>query len=319
MDLINGNYAPGQDNILIVIHDDEIREFAAALLIGETYNVKVCLTQADALNILKKEQFNLIICDFQAPYINGIEICKLIRGNFRFRHISAILVMDQKNPMDKIKGIYSGADDYIETPIDAGELLVRVKASLVRLDRDLEANALTKLPGNVSLLKELESRIKTNAPLAIGYLDLNKFKEFNDCYGFEKGDQVINHTASIIMNTLEKMGNPEDFLGHIGGDDFVFISAPELIEEISREIVEEFDKTIGSLYNEEDREKGYIITKNRRGDLCRIPLLSVSIGIATNEHAKFSHIGEVIQIATELKAYAKTLGGSVFVKDRRKD
>ncbi|MFH1398083.1 MAG: response regulator [Candidatus Omnitrophota bacterium] len=319
MDLINGNYTPGQNNILIVIHDDEVREFILALLTGENYNVKICLTQTDALDLLKKEQFNLIISDFQAPYINGIEICKLIRGNFRFRHISVILVMDQRNPLDKIKGIYSGADDYIEIPIDAGELLVRIKASLVRLGRDLEANALTKLPGNVSLLKELELRIKTNAPLAIGYLDLNKFKEFNDCYGFDKGDQIINHTASIIMNVLEKIGKPTDFLGHIGGDDFVFICVPELIEKISQDIVDEFDKTIGSFYNEEDKEKGYIIAKNRRGDFCRIPLLSVSIGIATNEQSKFSHIGEVIQIATELKSYAKTLGGSAFVKDRRKD
>ncbi len=319
MDLINGEFTPGQNSILIVIHDDEVREFILALLTGENYNVKVCLTQDETLDLLKKAQFNLIISDFQAPYINGIEICKLIRGNFRFRHISAILVMDQRNPLDKIKGIYSGADDYIEIPIDAGELLVRVKASLVRQGRDLEANALTKLPGNVSLLKELELRIKSNAPMAIGYLDLNKFKEFNDCYGFDKGDQVINHTASIIMNTLEKTGNLTDFLGHIGGDDFVFISVPGLIEQISREIIEEFDKTIGSFYNEEDREKGYIIAKNRRGDFCRIPILSVSIGIATNEQAKLSHIGEVIQIATELKSYAKTLGGSAFVKNRRKD
>lgn len=318
MDLVNGNYAPSQCNILIVIHDDEIREFVSALLTGENYNVKISLTQDDALDFLKKEQFNLIISDFQSPYINGVELCKLIRSNFRYRHISAILVMQHKNPLDKIKGIYSGADDYIEIPIDPGELLVRVKASLVRMGRDLEANALTKLPGNVSLLKELESRLKTNLPVAIGYLDLNKFKEFNDCYGFEKGDQIIHHTASIIMDTLEKTGNPEDFLGHIGGDDFIFISTPDRVEEISRQITEEFDKTIGSFYNEEDREKGYITAKNRRGDLCRIPLLSVSIGIATNEHVELSHIGEVIQIATELKAYAKTLGGSVFVKDRRK-
>ncbi|MBU0503784.1 MAG: diguanylate cyclase [Candidatus Omnitrophota bacterium] len=319
MDLINGSYESSQSNILIVIHDDEIRDFISALLTGENYNVKVCFTQTEALSLLKKEQFNLIISDFQAFYINGIEICKQLRSNFRFRHISAILVIDKKNPLDKMKGIFSGADDYIEIPIDAGELLVRVKASLVRLGRDLEANALTKLPGNVSLLKELDSRIKSGVPLAIGYLDLNKFKEFNDCYGFEKGDQIIHHTASIIINSLEKFGNSTDFLSHIGGDDFVLISTPECIEKISQEIVIEFDKSIGSFYNENDREKGYITAKNRRGDLCRIPLLSVSIGIATNEHIRFSHIGEVIQVATELKSYAKTLGGSVFVKDRRKD
>lgn len=307
-----------ESHILIVASEKQKQEMLNALLLGEGYKTKACASQSEALEILEKDPVNLIISDFQAPRINGIEFCKFMRSNFRLRHISIILMMGTKEPLNKIKGIYAGADDYIEEPFDPGELLVRVKASLLRTIRDLEANPLTKLPGNVSLLKELEERLKSRNLFAAAYLDLIKFKEFNDRYGFEKGDKVIYHTAVVIMNALEKLGNRTDFLGHIGGDDFIFITTPDCVQEICKRIIENFSASIVSFYDEQDSKRGYIVTKNRMGQLCKLPILTISIGISTNEYRKFTHIGEIIQIATELKNYAKTLEGSNFVKDRRR-
>ena len=307
-----------QGKILIIVNEVETQDFLAALLIGEGYEVKTCTNQEDGLEILKKEPFNLVLANFHAPYINGIEICKTIRRSFTLRHITVILLMDNKEPMEKIKGIYAGADDYIDKPFEPGEFLARVKASLVRMTRDLDANPLTKLPGNVSILKEIEARIKSQAPFAVGYLDLNKFKEFNDRYGFEIGDQVITHTALIIIEALEKLGSPQDFLGHIGGDDFIFLTTPDCIEVVCNKVIQDFDKTVVDFYNEVDKKRGYIITKNRLGQLCKIPFLSLSIGIVTNEHRPLTHVGQVIQIGNEVKNYAKTFGKSIYIKDRRK-
>ncbi|TBR18450.1 response regulator, partial [bacterium] len=220
------NISTIENNILIVAQDPQDQEFLSALLKGEGYNTDVCSSAAEALEKLKQGNFNLVTSDYDTPRINGIELCKSIRGNFRLRHISVILLMNTKDPLSKIKGIYAGADDYIERPFEAGELLARIKASLVRLTRDLDANPLTKLPGNVTLSRELEERIKTQKPIALGYVDLNKFKEFNDRYGFEKGDSIIHHTAMTVMEALGRRGNASDFLGHVGGDDFVFITTP---------------------------------------------------------------------------------------------
>jgi diguanylate cyclase (GGDEF)-like protein len=306
-----------ENSILIVCADLQNTNFLSELLSGEGYKVKSCSTQAEAKEILLQEQFNLVIADFEAHQMNGIEICKFIRSNYRIRHISVIMLMNSKDPLNKIKGIYAGADDYIETPFDPGELLVRIKASLVRLTRDLDANPLTKLPGNVSVMKELEERVKTNVPLAVGYVDLNKFKEFNDRYGFERGDTIISHTAVIIMNALEKNGSQTDFLGHIGGDDFILISTPACVDEVCKHIIADFDKTVTSYYEQEDLANGYIIARNRKGEMTKIPLLSISIGVTTNEHLKFTHIAAIIQNATELKHFAKTYGGSIYLKDRR--
>jgi diguanylate cyclase (GGDEF)-like protein len=311
------NLTQREGNILVVVNDVQTQDFLAALLMGEGYTVKICSSQTEAVETLAKESFNLIIAEYAAPYINGIEISKHIRSSFILRHICVILIMRTKNSMDRIKGIYGGADDYVEIPFEPAELLVRIKSSLVRITRDLDANPLTKLPGNVSILKELENRIKSGRPFAVGYLDLNKFKEFNDRYGFELGDKVIYQTAIILINALEKSGSASDFLGHIGGDDFIFITACDAMEEICRQTVENFDKSIGSFYNEEDRKRGYIIIKNRIGQLGRVPILSLAIGIVTNEHRPLKHVGQIIQIGTELKNYAKTFAKSIYIKDRR--
>jgi diguanylate cyclase (GGDEF)-like protein len=310
--------SPSEGDILVIVSDPQEREFLDALLTGEGYVVKKCSSQAEACDAMAKQVLTLVVCDYFAPAINGIEICKLIRGKYNLRHLSIILLMPDKDPMAKIKGIYAGADDYVEKPFEPAEFLARVKASLVRVTRDLDANPLTKLPGTISLLKELEARLHTHEPFAVAYLDLNKFKEFNDRYGFEMGDQIIFHTGQIVIKALEKNGNHADFLGHIGGDDFIFITTPDKAEEISRMIVDDFDKTVLSFFSQEDRERGYMVTKNRNGDISQVPLLSVSIGIITNEYRKFSHVGEVSQVAAELKKYAKSVGGSIYVKDRRK-
>ena len=306
-------------NILLVIKDPKIQEFASSLLQGEGYNIVISQNEPQALELLSAYPLHLIIFDFDNKEIKGIEFCKRIRGDFRLRHINIILLMDSQNPLTKIKGIYAGADDYLEKPIKADELLTRIRASLVRMNRDLDANPLTKFPGNVSLLRELEKRVKTKMPIAAGYLDLGKFKEFNDRYGFEKGDQIIQHTAALISRALAEMGNNSDFVGHIGGDDFVFITTPDCAENICERIIKEFDLTIPSFYDQADRQAGYIITKSRGGDLCKIPIMRVVIGLATDEIRKFTHIGEIIQIITELKQFGKTFDKSIYIKDRRKD
>ncbi|MDD4940864.1 MAG: response regulator [Candidatus Omnitrophica bacterium] len=307
------------DSILLVVSDDESQQFLSALLMGEGYQVTICRNQTEGLAVLDLEAFNLVIIDFASPGISGIELCKYIRMSFALRHISVILLMEGKDPMAKIKGIYAGADDYVEKPFDPAEFLARVKASFVRMTRDLDANPLTKLPGNISLMKELETRIKSNQLFAVCYLDLNKFKEFNDVYGFEAGDKIISFTAQTVIRTLKQSGAPTDFLGHIGGDDFIFICSVDNWENLCKTVVDEFEKGKLQFYNEEDRARGYIDAKNRQGAVTQVPLIGVSIAVITNEIRTFTHVAQLSSIAAELKHYAKSLGGSVYVKDRRKD
>ena len=189
---------------------------------------------------------------------------------------------------------------------------------LRRTERDLEANPLTKLPGNVSILNELSKRIEAGSLFAVCYIDINKFKVYNDKYGFERGDEVIRQTARILIQARREAGTPENFIGHIGGDDFVIISTPEVVDKICKRIIGEFEKSVPAFYNAADLQKGYVISVDRKGVEQKFPLLSISIGVVTNETRKIDHVAQVGEIGAELKSYAKSLEKSSYVKDKRK-
>jgi diguanylate cyclase (GGDEF)-like protein len=191
--------------------------------------------------------------------------------------------------------------------------------TLKRSERDLDANPLTRLPGNISIIGELSERIDKKEKFAVCYVDLNKFKAYNDSYGFEHGDDIIKETARILIRAVQEIGTDSDFIGHIGGDDFVVITKVETAEAISGRIIADFDLSAPHFYNETDRENGYILAKDRAGNMQKVPLVSVSIGIVTNELRKIEHVAQVGEIGAELKAFAKSKEGSNYVKDKRKE
>ena len=243
----------------------------------------------------------------------------ILKKDILLRHMPIIMLTGKGEIQDKIKGIDAGADDYIVKPFEPQELVARIKMIVRRSARDLDANPLSRLPGNVTILSELEAAIKKNDPFSVCYIDLDKFKSFNDTYGFEHGDEVLRETARIILGTVSEHGNKDDFVGHIGGDDYVILTTPDTADLLSIKIIERFDKAAPSFYNAEDRVRKFIVAKDRQGTVMQIPLISVSIGIVTNINRAISHVAEIGEIGAELKKLAKATPGSNFVKDSRKE
>lgn len=307
-----------EGNILIYVSGNETRELLTALLMGEGYNVETASSEKNALYTLTHQTYDLVISELGAPEIDGISLCKAIRQNILLKHLPIILLMSTEETIDRIKAIYAGADDYVNKPFEQGELLARAKAALRRAARSLDVHPLTKLPGNVSLLKRLEATIKSKDPFAIVYGDLNDFKSFNERYGFEMGDKIIRKVALLMIDAIEGLGHIDDFLGHLGGDDFIFITTPDCAEAVCDKIVVEFDKAIPSFYTEEDRIRNHMLLKKRSGEILKLPFLTIALGVVTNEKRQLSHIGEAAQIGMELRNYAKTFNKSIFIKDRRR-
>lgn len=181
----------------------------------------------------------------------------------------------------------------------------------------LDASPLTRLPGGIAIENILQKRLDAGMPLAFCVLDLDNFKAFNDRYGYAKGSEVIKATAGIIEEVISKNGTEGDFIGHIGGDDFVVISTPDRYTNICKKIIETFDKTIPDFYDNEDRARGSFIGKTRQGQEVSFPLMTISIAVVTNKDRKLTNIVEVGEIAAELKDYAKSLPGSTYVVDKR--
>ncbi|MDI6605654.1 MAG: response regulator [Candidatus Omnitrophota bacterium] len=305
--------------ILIVDDDPDIRDVLRLTLSEENYELSEADDGEEALKAINTRPLDLVLLDYKIPKIDGRQVCRLVKKDLLLRHLPIIMITGKGDITDKVGGIDAGADDYIVKPFEPQELLARIRMVLRRSAADLEANPLTRLPGNVSILNELSKRLQSKAQFCVCYIDLDKFKAYNDTYGFEHGDEVIRETARILIRTSQSAGNPEDFIGHIGGDDFVIITTPDAMDKLCKAIIADFEKISPSFYNERDRQAGFIVARDRKGKEEKIPLLSISIGVVSNQTRKIDHVGQIGEIGAELKAIAKSMERSNYVKDQRKD
>lgn len=304
--------------VLMADDDPDILDVLEITLSEENFEIFKAGDGEEALKIIRSKPLDLILLDYNMPKMNGRQVCAEVKKDILLQHIPVIMVTGKGELDDRVGGIDAGADDYVVKPFEPKELLARIRMVLRRTQRDLEANPLTRLPGNIPILNELSKRIENKALFAVCYMDLDKFKAYNDTYGFEHGDDVIRETARILIRTTRECGNPGDFIGHIGGDDFVIVTTPEMTDKICEKIIEDFDKVSPSFYNETDRKNGYIVASDRQGNQQKISLLSISIGVVSNETRKIEHVAQVGEIGAELKKYAKSVGKSNYVKDKRK-
>ncbi len=308
---------PRSATVLVVDDDPDLRDILHTLLDGAGFHVTEATDGLAALEAVHAHRPDLMILDYMMPGMTGPEVCERIKQDLLLRHVPVIMLTGKGEMHDKIYGINAGADDYLVKPFEPQELLARVNMVLRRTARDLEANPLTRLPGNISIQRELERRLASGGPIAVCYIDLDRFKAFNDHYGFQRGDDVIQRTGAILLETTRHHGGRKDFVGHIGGDDFIVITTPDHGDALCEGIVREFDALVPTLYDEEDRARGYVVHQDRKGAATNIPLLSISIALVTNEDHPLTHPGQIAKIGAELKAYAKQFDRSLFVKERR--
>lgn len=263
---------------------------------------------------------DLIIMDVVMRPMTGYEAFAIIRQMPRTSSIPIIMVSGVRtDDEDVIEGFEKGVDDYIMKPFNPSELVARVKGMLSRARRYREFNPLTGLPGNAVIKYNLDMAVEKAEPFAFLYVDMDNFKWYNDKYSFQRGDEVIKMVSRILCDAVERCGHLRDFIGHIGGDDFVILTTPDASEAIADRIIEDFDNQAPNWYPPEDREAGRIQIVDRRGQVVDCPFMTISIGITTNELRAYGNALEVTESAAEVKSLAKGISGSAYFKDRRSD
>jgi diguanylate cyclase (GGDEF)-like protein len=307
----------GGESLLVVDDDPFIARLLEIELRAAGYDVRVASDGALALTAAQERCPDLVLADVMMPNMDGFELTRRLRQDPRTAAVSIIMLTARGLSADKLEGFAIGADDYIVKPFDTPELLARIRGVL-RRSRDMRAQSpLTGLPGNVRIEEEIDRRVDEGAPFALLYADLDHFKSFNDHYGFMRGDQALQATATMLEEVLHEVTADASFVGHVGGDDFVIVVAPEMAAVVAQAIVERFDRDASSFYDPEDRDRGFIEVTNRRGELQRFPILTISIGVASTERRGFQHYAEAVAVATEMKQFTKGSAGSSWAMDRR--
>jgi GGDEF domain-containing protein len=246
----------------------------------------------------------------------------LIR-NLKSDAFSAIVPVVMHVPADRrdlvLAGLEAGADEVLSEDALPRECMLRLHMILNRAARDVSVHPTTRLPGTPQIERDITARIARDEIFAVCYADLDHFKEFNDRYGYNEGDGVIKLLSRILRDMVKGHSPVGGFVGHIGGDDFIFTVPIEDMRIVCEEIIELFDELIPYQYTEEDRRAGYFLGRDRRGNILWVPLMTLSIGVVTNQQRSFEHTARVSELATEMKSFAKKLPGSVYAVDRRSD
>ena len=201
---------------------------------------------------------------------------------------------------------------------ELSETFNEMTAALKRMKAIAEnANPLTHLPGNNVIREEVENRIRDDKKFVVVHTDLDNFKAFNDKYGLMKGDEAIILNCQILQEALKEKGNPDDFVGHEGGDDFVLVTTPDKDTSITNYIIQEFDKRARVLYGDDDLNRGHIIAKGRDGKVHEFPIMTISLSGVSNAHRRTESYAEVTNIAAEVKKKVKAVEKSVYFLDKR--
>jgi PAS domain S-box-containing protein len=304
--------------VLVVDDDPSIRTICREVLEASSYTVRESSSGQQARSEVHRFKPDLVMLDVMMPGLDGFQTAEGLRAEPATSMVPIIFLSAKGETADKVRAFRLGAEDYIVKPFIAAELVARVRKALERRERELGASPTTQLPGAGAIEQEIERRLGAREAVAFCYLDLDNLKAFNDYYGYAKADAIIRQTADILRDVVGRIGTPGDFIGHIAGDDFVFITGENVVDEVCSNLASAFDRLIPLYYNKADRERGYIEAKDRFGVLRRFPIMSVSLVAVTSSGGGGKGPKSYSALATAAasgKKLAKSIEGSSYVRD----
>lgn len=309
----------GKGTVLVV---DDSRTICAVLgqsLRDRSFKTLIAHTGKGGLKTAHDSQPDAIVLDLNLPDVDGYEVCRILKADPATYKIPVMVLTALEQPGFEVMAIDAGADDFVTKPVDPLVLDARLRMLIQRNRRERFSNPLTGLPGNILIDQELSMRLDRGDAFCLAYADLDYFKNYNDRYGYRRGDDVLLLTAGTIQDAVSTLGAPGDFVGHIGGDDFVIMAGCDRMKPIADRIIADFKAAVPEYYDEKTRARGSFDAADRRGNAFTVPIMSISIAAVSNDNREFGGSLEMVDVVTELKRFAKAQEGSVFVVDRRRD
>ncbi len=304
--------------LLIISSDESLKEILHFCFDGWGYEVFLWSSYDGDIVEIKKMSPHVIILDVYSAEEENLSLCRYLKEDFITASIPVITLINKRHLRSHLLNLKYGVDDYLIKPPDPLDLRIRIEMAIRRSQYSLYASPLTGLPGGRVIEEAVSERIKKEVYFSFGYVDIDNFKYYNDVYGYVKGDQIIMQTAYILYNTIREIGNSDDFVGHIGGDDFVFITTPDKYKVICQAFIFMFERVCPFHYSYKDRVRGFIVARDRMRKVRRMPLMSVSVAVVNvNDRLNIKSIIDINERVAEIKKYLKSISGSKFMVERR--
>ena len=266
-----------------------------------------------AISAVAEREPDLLVLDLNMPGISGFEVCRRIKANPFTSHVPVLMLTAQSDMDVKVEGFEAGADDYLAKPFDPRELRARASALLRLVRRESDRNPSTGLPGGRAIEKELEARVAAGRPFAVCYVDIDHFKPFADTFGFPTADRVIRETGGALRRAVATCGTPHDFAGHIGGDDFILVTAPECADAVAHAAADHFRDVIARVVGPEAVERGTFRGLDREGVECEFRIAGISVVVIEVEPAHWVSSAHLGLTAADLKRRAKRAGAGTIL------
>ncbi|MBZ0155700.1 MAG: diguanylate cyclase [Alphaproteobacteria bacterium] len=301
---------------VVTITRDLVLTSVVERLLSDSYRILLFSSLQASLDYIYNSLPDVLVVEIGAEDTQTVSLLNGLKADPSFGHLPVLAVISDCCTLPG--GDFLIVDDFVRHTCLETDLRTRIELCISRAERVVEVNPLTRLPGNITISKQLQKRLDAGEIFGLAYADLDHFKPYNDRYGFSRGDEVLKMLGRLILNSVKEKQPLGSFVGHIGGDDFIYIMDYSDIEAVSHIIGSNFDRIIPTFYDAEDRARGYIESVDREGEARTFPLISLSIGITHNKFRKFTHYGEMAEVASEMKKYAKSIKGSCCKMDRRR-
>ena len=305
-------------DIYIIDNKNELRDKLKESFRREVDEYKFKTVKTSELEVALRNIPTLLIIDEDNTDINIVEFCKSIRTNEDNSITPIIVVSSNREKEHAVDVLKTDVQYYIKKPLDDEFFYYTIKNIVGLLTKNRTVSPLTGLPGNVQIQTEMKKRLLNKDTFAIIYFDLDNFKAYNDVYGFANGDEIIKFTARTISKHVHQIEGSDNFIGHVGGDDFVSIIGQTDYDALCQGIINEFDKYAVDYYNDIDVERGYVEVANRRGIIEQFPLTTISIAVLEVDSKIYKSTLEIGEVAGQIKHKAKAVLGSTYVINKRR-
>lgn len=304
--------------ILVVDDEENLRNILVFQLRGEGHEARGLGRGDEVLPLALSWKPDLVLLDLMMPGMDGFSVSRALRANPATSGLPIIVITARGDAATKLQAFVAGAHDFLVKPYSWDELLLRIQAVLELARRHQGQRSFTGLPGSAAIEGEITRLMNVEEEFAFLSIDIDNFKRFNENFGYDRGDEVLSMLARLISDTLEEEEETKvRFAGHLGGDDFVVLTAGDVARRMAEKLTQRFDTESRGFFGPRDLERGYFEMVNRSGRREMVPLLALTVAVVDNVRGRDLHVRRLADLAAELRRFGKSRPGSIVVTERR--